>query len=281
MKRLVALTLVLSALLLLFVVFGGLFIKPSNAQYTSTAATRYLTVAFASLGTPANGSVRYCSNCQATSPCTSGGSGAVASRVNGAWNCATGGTPTSTTINSTDGRAPYRSSSSAFADSPIAASVPGSMVNYLTVTGGATGNGVSLAASGSDSNINFTLSGKGTGRVLVNGVKVYRALLSQTGTDDPVATVLENSLGGTVVWTRDMAGVYFGTLSNAFTADKTFAFVGSVKPDSTTALIFTSISRADASGVVVDVRRANIDTPTLAGSDDWLAGTPVEILVYP
>ena len=31
------------------------------------------------------------------------------------------------------------------------------------------------------------------------GVKVYRALLTQTNTDAPVATVLENTMGGTVV----------------------------------------------------------------------------------
>ena len=51
--------------------------------------------------------------------------------------------------------------------------------------------------------------------------KVYTALLTQTGTDAPVATVLENTLGGTVVWTRDDAGSYLGTLSGAFTANKT------------------------------------------------------------
>lgn len=51
--------------------------------------------------------------------------------------------------------------------------------------------------------------------------KVYTALLTQSGTDAPVATVLENTLGGTVVWTRDFAGVYSGTLSNAFPASKT------------------------------------------------------------
>ncbi len=48
------------------------------------------------------------------------------------------------------------------------------------------------------------------------GVKVYRALLTQTGTDAPVATVLENTLGGTVVWTRDDTGLYTGTLAGAF-----------------------------------------------------------------
>jgi hypothetical protein len=45
---------------------------------------------------------------------------------------------------------------------------------------------------------------------------VYTALLSQSGTNAPVATVLENTLGGTVVWTRVGAGDYFGTLAGAF-----------------------------------------------------------------
>lgn len=50
---------------------------------------------------------------------------------------------------------------------------------------------------------------------------LYTALLSQTGTDAPVATVLENTLGGTVVWTRDGTGLYSGTLSQAFPLNKT------------------------------------------------------------
>jgi hypothetical protein len=52
--------------------------------------------------------------------------------------------------------------------------------------------------------------------------KIYVALLTQTGSSAPVATVLENTLGGTVVWTRSTAGVYAGTLSSAFTLNKTF-----------------------------------------------------------
>lgn len=51
---------------------------------------------------------------------------------------------------------------------------------------------------------------------------VYRALLTQTGTNAPIATVLENTLGGTVVWTRIQAGTYLATLSGAFTLGKTF-----------------------------------------------------------
>ena len=48
------------------------------------------------------------------------------------------------------------------------------------------------------------------------GVKVYRALLTQTNTDAPVATVLENTLGGDVVWTYNAEGTYIGTLADAF-----------------------------------------------------------------
>jgi hypothetical protein len=58
--------------------------------------------------------------------------------------------------------------------------------------------------------------------------KVYTALLTQTGTDAPVATVLENTLGGTVVWSYEDVGHYRGTPSQAiFDETKTFHFVNS------------------------------------------------------
>ena len=56
----------------------------------------------------------------------------------------------------------------------------------------------------------------------VRAYKVYTALLTQTGTDAPVATVLENTLGGTVVWTYSNVGEYTATLSSAFTTNKVF-----------------------------------------------------------
>jgi len=51
----------------------------------------------------------------------------------------------------------------------------------------------------------------------------YVALLTQTGTNDPTVKVLENDLGGTVVWTRPgpAGGSYKATLAGTFTADKT------------------------------------------------------------
>lgn len=49
-------------------------------------------------------------------------------------------------------------------------------------------------------------------------------LLSQDGTpgNAPTAVVLENTLGGTIVWTYNAVGNYFGTLAGAFLVNKVF-----------------------------------------------------------
>lgn len=54
--------------------------------------------------------------------------------------------------------------------------------------------------------------------------KVYTALITQIGTSAPTANVLENTLGGTVVWSRIGEGEYLATLSGAFTGVKTICF---------------------------------------------------------
>lgn len=57
------------------------------------------------------------------------------------------------------------------------------------------------------------------------GYTLYTALLTQTGTNAPVATVLQNTTGGTLTWTRQSAGNYTVTASSAlFTANKTIVF---------------------------------------------------------
>lgn len=75
-----------------------------------------------------------------------------------------------TTINATDGVVPYRSSSTTFANSPITVSIPGSMVDGLTITGAATANPATatIAATGSDTNIRLALTTKGAGNIIVN-----------------------------------------------------------------------------------------------------------------
>jgi len=44
-------------------------------------------VLFAALGTPANGTFCYCSDCTIANPCAGSGTGALAKRLNGVWVC--------------------------------------------------------------------------------------------------------------------------------------------------------------------------------------------------
>ena len=98
--------------------------------------------------------------------------------------------------------------------------------------------------------------------------KVYTALLTQTGTNAPVATVLENTLGGEVVWSYEGAGDYSATLLGRFTVDRTYATVNC--PDN---------------GYVAQIIRVNEDevSLTINPSEDTVSNTypfTIEIRVY-
>ena len=74
---------------------------------------------------------------------------------------------------------------------------------------------------------NFTVSAINTFVLANSGVKSYNASLVQTGTNAPVATVMSNGLSAAIAWTREGVGVYVGTLTGAFTANKTSVIVQS------------------------------------------------------
>jgi len=95
--------------------------------------------------------------------------------------------------------------------------------------------------------------------------KSYVALISQSGTDDPTALVLENTLGGEVVWSRDLAGEYMGTLAGAFPDGKTFIMAATGFANRSTGVQFNP-----PDGVLLET-----------GEDDILGSTPIEIRVYP
>lgn len=61
--------------------------------------------------------------------------------------------------------------------------------------------------------------------------KIYTALLTQSGTDAPIATVLENTLGN-IVWSYYTLGVYNAELPDAFTEKKTTVIFGAGKSSS-------------------------------------------------
>ena len=104
--------------------------------------------------------------------------------------------------------------------------------------------------------------------------KVYTALLTQTGTNAPTATVLENTLGGTIVWSRNGLGAYSGTLSGVFTTNKTYVSVeiGELLTgygDNVTIYKQSTIN---------EVALTTIKTNT--NSDGVLKNSPLEIRVY-
>tara|TARA_R110000823_G_scaffold54017_1_gene132716 strand:- start:302 stop:2257 length:1956 start_codon:yes stop_codon:yes gene_type:complete len=102
------------------------------------------------------------------------------------------------------------------------------------------------------------------------GYKVYTALLNQSGTAAPVATVLENTLGGTLVWTYVAIGQYRGTLTGVFTASKTSVFL-----TNSYGKLFLNGSRETDNSIIIGTQAEN------GGSDNGqLSGSSIEIRVY-
>lgn len=111
-----------------------------------------------------------------------------------------------------------------------------------------------------------------------NAPKVYKALLTQTGTSAPVATVLENTLGGTVVWTRNGPGQYTGTLSGVFTNNKTCIFIqGSNDGDTSSATIYDRAYRSS----VNEITLVTVSLDPISNADSIMNGTSLLIEVYP
>lgn len=78
---------------------------------------RHAYTAFADLGSWANGSDVWCYNCQQTNPCSSGGSGAIARRLGGAWYCADSGGGGGVGGSGTTGKLPLWTGSTTLGDS--------------------------------------------------------------------------------------------------------------------------------------------------------------------
>ncbi len=109
-----------------------------------------------------------------------------------------------------------------------------------------------------------------------SGPKVYRPLLTQTGTDAPVATVLENTLDSTVVWARSGTGTYT-TQTGVFDLTKTFIVNQSGFLSVGDQWTF-QISVTVAGAVTIT---AYADPTGSVTADDLLSNFPIEILVYP
>ena len=100
--------------------------------------------------------------------------------------------------------------------------------------------------------------------------KVYTALLSQTGTNAPVATILENTLGVVPTYSYGGAGEYKVIHTDGFTLNKTVVFMNTAL-NSQTASILIDYQSNDA---------IHISTFDTTPQNDILFNTSIEIRVY-
>ena len=163
-----------------------------------------------------------------------------------------------------------------------------SVGNATTITANAIDS--SHIANGTISPNDFAQRGASVGQVMTytaNGWRaataggaasylVYTALLTQSGTSAPVATVLENTLGGTVVWTRGGVGAYTATLTGVLVEGKTWWSPG-FECGSGLGGFALSITKPSGNNDI------QISTGDVGGtpSDDILTAIPIEIRVYP
>jgi len=111
--------------------------------------------------------------------------------------------------------------------------------------------------------VNFTLTQV---KALLRDYTSYAAILFQATTNAPVATVLENSLGGTIAWTRNSPGNYTATITGGtFATNKTLVFINQGGSSSTANIQWGSSTTA---------------ITIITGADDVLAKAAIEIRVY-
>jgi len=123
----------------------------------------------------------------------------------------------------------------------------------------------------------------GTGAVTINAsgggsaYKVYTALISQSGTSDPTAVILENTLGAPVTFSRIGDGTYFISCSefNFFTVNKTF--ICPIVTDD----VLKRYTMRPVSPTTIELQTFNNFTilPPLS-SDGLLSNDGIEIRVY-
>jgi len=114
---------------------------------------------------------------------------------------------------------------------------------------------------------NLTVTNSINGAPVVN-YKKYCATISQTGTNDPVVTVLENTIGE-IVWTRLAQGDYAGTLTGAFTSDKTLVLNN-----------VTNTGRCNAQRNSINSIRVQTFNSAGALFDNFLDQNTIEIRIY-
>ena len=107
----------------------------------------------------------------------------------------------------------------------------------------------------------------------VKPYKVYTALLTQTGTSAPVATIFENTLGGSPVWSYQGVGNYVLTLAGAFLSGKVMMFLNNERSNSIYAIRRTSNS-------TLEIQISITDGFPFVPANSLLTSASLEIRIY-
>lgn len=101
--------------------------------------------------------------------------------------------------------------------------------------------------------------------------KIYQANISQTSTSAPTEDVIFKNSIGTITWGYTSTGIYTGTCTGAFTADKTKLSIAEVA-SCVVSIVWTSAN-------VITVKTELIDGSGVAVANAKLADTLVTIEV--
>ena len=135
------------------------------------------------------------------------------------------------------------------------------------------GDGLSIENDGiatTNLTVTNTINGRAVNDMLRNYER-YIALITQTSTNAPTVVELENTIGP-IIWSRKTTGEYSGTLSGAFTANKTYATISQTLADS---IVMISTTAND-----INLITTNLHSPTAAKHDGHLNKNTIEIRVY-
>ena len=131
---------------------------------------------------------------------------------------------------------------------------------------------VLIVDTSTDGNPTKTATINGIGSLInagfTGGYTVYTALITQAGTAAPVATILQNTTGGTFTYARTSGGDYTVTVSgNLFTVNKTLVFLNGGSSENN-----HDVAWERASDTVINLGTHNSDGKFTAGS--------IEIRIY-
>jgi hypothetical protein len=116
------------------------------------------------------------------------------------------------------------------------------------------------------------------------GATVYDAVLTQTGTSAPVATVAQKTIVGTFTWARTSAGLYTLTSTGTpFTANKTQIFMGAAGINGAFPAQQGGLFYRRTSTTVITVETAECDWtgPSFTSADGYLTEVAIRIVVTP